>query len=112
MNQIPSQNRDQVTEHLEVLRNYARKTLVHGQNLTRLEQVDKATRLEQFRAIGGSCQLTENEMTRLIFKGLFRGTRFCGCPTCEARRGYQSDNAPDSRNGPRRPHPGQQGPHA
>ena len=111
MSQTSFQSRDQVTEHLEALRRYARKTLVRGQKLTRLEQVDKAARLKEFRAIGRSFQLTGNEMTRLIFKGLFRGSRSCGCPTCQARRADQPDNAPGN-DTLRRPFFEQQGPHA
>ena len=111
MSQTPSRGSDQVTEHLAALRTYARKTLVHGRKLTRLEQVDKETRLTHFRAIGKSFQLTGNEMTRLIFKDLFRGPRFCECPTCKARREDQPNNAPDNDDRPRRPFLGQQGPH-
>ena len=111
MSQTSFQSREPVTEHLEALRKYARKTLVHGQNLTRLEQVDKATRLKRFQAIGRSFQLTGSEMTRLIFKGLFRESRSCGCPTCQARRANQTGNGPES-DTPRRPFFGQQGPHA
>lgn len=110
MSKTPYQNRDLVTEHLEVLRHYARKSLVEGQKLSRLEKVDKTIRLDHFRTIGRSFQLTGSEMTRLIFKGLFRGPRFCGCPTCQARRADLYDTASND-NGQRRPFFGQQGPH-
>ena len=111
MSQTSFQNSDHVTEHLNVLRKYARKALVDGQQLTRLEQVDKVIRLKRFQAIGRSFQLTGNEMTRLIFQGLFRGPRMCGCPTCQARRAEPRRNVPDD-DTQRRPFFGQQGPHA
>ena len=86
MSQTTFESRDQVTKHLENLRKYARITLVHSQPLSRLETVDKTNRLKEFRSIRKSFQLTRSEMARLIFKGLFRPPRSCGCPTCQARR--------------------------
>ena len=81
MSQTSFQSRDQVTEHLEILRKYARKTLVHNQPLSRHKTVDKTNRLKEFRSIRKSFQLSRSEMTRLIFKGVFRAPRSCGCPT-------------------------------
>ena len=86
MSQTTFESRDQVTKHLEILRKYARITLVHSQPLSRLETVDKKNRLKEFRSIRKSFQLTRSEMARLIFKGLFRAPRSCGCPTCLACR--------------------------
>ena len=86
MSQTTFESRGQVTKHLEILRKYARITLVHSQPLSRLETVDKKNRLKEFRSIRKSFQLTRSEMARLIFKGLFRAPRSCGCPTCQAHR--------------------------
>ena len=79
MSQTSFQSRDQVTEHLEILRK--------------------------------SFQLTGREMTRLIFKGLFRAPQSCGCPTCQARRVDRYDDTLGN-DGPRSPLSGQKGPHA
>ena len=81
MSQTSFQSRDQVTEYLEILRKYARKTLVHSQPLSRHETVDKTNRLKEFRSNRKSFQLSGSEMTRLIFKGVFQAPRSCGCPT-------------------------------
>ena len=86
MSQTTFESRDQVTKHLEILRKYARITLVHSQPLSRLVTVDKTNRVKEFRSIRKSFQLTGSEMPRLIFKGLFRAPRYCGCPTCQAHR--------------------------
>jgi hypothetical protein len=107
MNQTPSRNSEQVTEHLNVLRAYARKALIEGQRLNHLENADKAARLKEFQAIGKSFKLTGNEMARLVFNGLFRGRRFCGCPSCQARRDSQSNSTNSSEVGSDHPHFGQ-----
>ena len=86
MSQTTFESRYQVTKHLEILWKYALITLVHSQPLSRLETVDKKNRLKEFRSIRKSFQLTRSEMARLIFKGLFRAPRSCGCRTCQARR--------------------------
>lgn len=74
-----------VAQHLEALHGYARKSLIHGEKLTDVEQADKATRLEELMAVGTSFKLTESEMTSLIFRGMLRGQIRCGCPSCSAR---------------------------
>ena len=111
MSQTSFQSRDQVTEHLEILRKFARKPLVVSQPLSRLETVDKTNRLKEFRSIRKSFQLTGSEMTRLIFRGLFRAPRSCGCPTCQACRVDRYDDTLGN-DGPRSPLSGQKGPHA
>ncbi len=73
-------------EHVEKLREYARKALVHGEELTEEEQADHARRMLEFHAIGNSFKLTDHEMVVVLYKGIFTGQRSCGCPTCRQKR--------------------------
>ena len=72
-------------EHLDVLRKYAKRVFVEHDMLSPEEYDDKETRFREFAAIGGSFNLTEREMVRLLFKGLFPASPNCDCPTCRAR---------------------------
>ena len=73
-------------EHVEKLRDYARKVLVHGETLTEEEEADRADRMVEFHAIGNSFKLTDHEMVVVLYKGLLTGKRLCGCPTCRQKR--------------------------
>ena len=73
-------------EHLEKLREYARKVLVHGEALSEEEEADRAGRMVEFHAIGNSFKLTDHEMVVVLYKGLLTGKRVCGCPTCRQKR--------------------------
>ncbi|HAL46977.1 MAG: hypothetical protein FI707_10115 [SAR202 cluster bacterium] len=77
--------RDAVAEHLKALKGYAKKNLLHGEELSEAEQADKSTRLIEFVAIGSSFRLTEKEMVQLIFRDMLREPKQCGCPSCRAR---------------------------
>ena len=77
--------RDTVAPNLEALHGYARRSLIHGEKLTEAEQADKAARMDELMAVGASFKLTQNEMINLIFRGMLRGEKRCGCPSCSAR---------------------------
>ena len=77
--------RDIVAQHLEALQGYARRSLIHREKLTEAEHADKASRMEELMAVGTSFKLTQSEMTNLIFRGMLRDQKRCGCPTCSAR---------------------------
>ena len=73
-------------EHVEKLREYARKVLVHGEALSEEEEADRASRMLEFHAIGNSFNLTDHEMVVILYKGLLTGKRSRGCPTCRQKR--------------------------
>ena len=73
-------------EHVEKLRGYARKVLVHGEALSEEEEADRASRMLEFHAIGNSFKLTNREMAVVLYKGILTGKRACGCPTCRQKR--------------------------
>lgn len=72
-------------EHVEKLRVYARKVLVHGEPLTEEEEDDRAGRMLEFRAIGNSFKLTDYEIVVELYRVIFTGKRSCGCPTCRQK---------------------------
>ena len=76
---------DTFAEHLEALRGYAKRVLFRGDALTDTEQLDERARISQLVTIGHTFRLTDKEMVLMIFKGILRGPRRCGCPTCRAR---------------------------
>ena len=63
---------DNFVEHLVKIRTYAIKILVHGEELTEAELADKSERMNKLMTISRSFSLTHREMTKFIFKGLFR----------------------------------------
>ena len=59
-------------EHLVKIRSYAIKTLIRGEELTDDELTDKSARMDDLVAISHSFSLTKRQMTKFIFKGIFR----------------------------------------
>ena len=77
--------RELMYQHLGVLREYAKRVVDQHDMLSPEEYDDKETRFREYAAIGDSFKLTEREMVRLLFKGLFPASPNCDCPTCRAR---------------------------
>ena len=77
--------REKVAEHIEALRDYARKTLVKGEPLSRLDRVDKSVRLNELINLGHSFKLTVKEMVTLILKDISRQPAGCNCHSCASR---------------------------
>ena len=77
---------DTFAEYLESLRVYAKRVMLRGELLTRAEELDKKAKLDLLFAIGHAFKLTDKEMFALIFDGVMRGPKRCGCPTCRTRR--------------------------
>ena len=53
------------------LKRYASRVVLHGESLAPSEQGDRATRMQQFLAIGKTFHLTQREMVGLLLSGLF-----------------------------------------
>ena len=77
---------DTFVEYLESLRVYAKRVILRGDSLTRVEELDKKSRMDLLLAIGRSFKLTKKEMVALMLEGNKQGPRGCDCPTCRARR--------------------------
>ena len=60
-----------MNQNLATLRGHARQALVQAQPLDATEEADRATRIEEFFALGSSFRLTEKEMVILLYKDLF-----------------------------------------
>ena len=76
---------DVMSDHLDVLRQYATRVIKSGEALTEDEEVDRNTRFREYADIGGSFKLTESEMVGLVYRGLFANSVRCGCPQCNSR---------------------------
>lgn len=64
--------KDLMAQHPAALRDYARRVMVHGENLSPEEEGDKDRRMEEFLTAGRSFRLTDREMVSLIYRGLLR----------------------------------------
>ena len=71
-----------LAEHLETLRGYATRVVLHGETLTPGEEDDRARRMDEFLAIGEAFRLTEKEIVGLLYGQLFVPKRGCGCHSC------------------------------
>jgi hypothetical protein len=74
-----------MARQLSILREYACKAILDGNSLAPDEEADQADRMREFLATGESFSLTEKEMVDLVYGGLFRNRRECGCHSCRAR---------------------------
>ena len=81
-----SDPKESMEGHLEALREYAWRVLREGQALIAQEQQDKANRLRDFLAIGGSFKLTERELVTLLYRHILDPRPGCRCAACEARK--------------------------
>ena len=86
-NLISKDPREAVAEHLEILREYAAKVLVNGEQLTDEESTDKADRFRELQELCASFDVTDKEIVTLVLKQTMREPKRCGCPTCRARLG-------------------------
>ena len=74
-----------MARQLSVLRRYASKAILHGNSLAPDEEAERSDHMRDFLATGQSFNLTQKEMVDLIYSGLFRNRRECGCHSCRAR---------------------------
>jgi len=74
-----------MARQLSVLRGYASKAILHGNSLAPDEEAERSDHMRDFLATGQSFNLTQKEMVDLIYSGLFRNRRECGCHSCRAR---------------------------
>lgn len=75
-----------MTEHLEVLRGYAKRVVAHGGVLTRDDERDKTERMTEYMAQGRSIGLNDSDLYMQIFGDMVeRAESKCGCPTCRKR---------------------------
>ena len=74
-----------MARQLSILRGYASKAILHGNGLAPEEEADRSDHLREFMATGESFSITQKEMVDLIYSGLFRNRRECGCHSCRTR---------------------------
>ena len=75
--------RAMMSEHLHLLRDYARRSLVGGQPLTDAEEDDRATRVAEYMAIGSAFKCTKKELVNQVYDGLLVGKPGCDCFSCK-----------------------------
>ena len=88
-NLVITDPKESIARDLSVLREYAGRAVVHGEELAPSEAADQARRMEEFLAVGSSFNLTFKEMVLQIYNGLDSEKRDCGCHSCRTN-GYQS----------------------
>lgn len=59
-----------MVQHASVLREYARKVIVDGEQLSEDENKDRQTRMMEFLAMGKSIDLTSSQLVKLLCRGL------------------------------------------
>ena len=80
-------SRELMAEHQSALREYATRVVLRGETLAPHEEEDKARRMEEFRAIASSFELTGSDLVGMVFNGVLRERRGCGCPLCREGTG-------------------------
>ena len=83
-NLIITDPKESIAQDLSVLRGYAGRSVVHGEELAPSEASDKARRREEFLAVGSSFNLTFKEMVLQVYNGLDSEKRDCGCHSCRS----------------------------
>ena len=74
------------TDHIDVLRGYAKRVVAHGGILTRDEERDKTARLTEYVGQGRSVGLSDSDIYMQIFGDMVqRAESKCGCPSCRKR---------------------------
>ena len=83
-----------MTEHIDVLRGYAKRVVAHGGILTRDEERDKTTRMTEYMAQGRSVGISDSDLYSQIFGDMVqRAESKCGCPTCRKRAARERNAA-------------------
>lgn len=80
-----------MSEHLEVLREYARRVILDGEALGLAEEAHKEAIFQRIAELGGSFRMTEREMVSLMLRGVFVDAPPCWCSTCRALFLAQND---------------------
>ena len=85
-NQVITDPRASVAQDISVLREYAGRAVVNGEELAPSEAADKGRRMEEFLAVGSTFNLTFKEMVLQIYNGLDSEKRDCGCHSCRSKK--------------------------
>jgi Uri superfamily endonuclease len=83
-----------MTEHIDVLRGYAKRVVAHGWILTRDEERDKTARMAEYMEQGRSAGLSDSDLYSQIFGDMVeKAESKCGCPTCRKRAARERNAA-------------------
>ncbi|MXY43311.1 MAG: hypothetical protein F4Y50_04520 [Dehalococcoidia bacterium] len=83
-----------MTEHLDVLRGYAKRVVAHGGVLTRDEERDKTARMSEYMEQGRRAGINDSDLYSQIFGDMVqRAESKCGCPTCRKRAARERNAA-------------------
>ena len=85
-NLVITDPKESIARDISVLREYAGRAVVHGEELAPSEAADQARRMEEFLAVGSSFNLTFKEMVLQIYNGLDSEKRDCGCHSCRSMK--------------------------
>ena len=71
-----------ISQHLEVLRDYAKRVITDGERLSPGEETHRDLVFETITELGGSFRMTEREIVSLILRGVFLDAPPCWCSKC------------------------------
>ena len=80
-------SRELMAEHQSALKGIRDASRPSRGDLAPHEEEDKARRMEEFRAIASSFKLTGSDLVGMVFNGVLRERRGCGCPLCREGTG-------------------------
>ena len=60
-----------ISQHVSVLRSYARKTLIDDESLDSEEEKDRKIRVRELLTLGNSLKLTDSQIVTLLYRELF-----------------------------------------
>lgn len=81
----PPSTKEIMAQQLTVLREYARKIVLHDGSLMPEDAANQVASMRHFLAAGQSFDLTYNEMVHLLLDELFQKKSECGCHSCKTR---------------------------
>ena len=75
-----------MTHQIDVIRDYARRMVMQGENLEPDEAADQMACMRDFLTIGGDYGLPQKEMVGLVLSQTSQKSPECGCHSCNARK--------------------------
>lgn len=62
---------EQLFQHLDILQDYARRTVLHGETLTPEEDADRALRVRWVFSVGDALSWSEKDIVSVLYGDLF-----------------------------------------
>ena len=83
-NLVITDPKESMARDISVLREYAGRAVMHGEELAPREAADQVRRMQEFLDLGSSFNLSYKEMVLQIYNQLDPEKRECGCHSCRS----------------------------